>query len=155
MAQTIGKNSRALVHFNVLLKDGSAADSTRVDGKPVWFVLGDGSLTDSLESQLLNMAQGETKKFELDGSDLFGPVNPDNIHFMDIDQFPADVKLEEGAIIAFEQMGGGSIPGLIREVKGHSVKVDFNHPLSDQEVILEVEVIEVRNIQENNTEVTA
>ena len=141
----IQEQSKALVHFNVLLKDGSAADSTRVDGKPVWFVLGDGSLTDSLESQLLGMTSGETKKFEIAGSDLFGPSNPDNVHFMDIDQFPADVKLEEGSIIAFEQMGGGSIPGLIRQVKGHSVKVDFNHPLSDQDVILEVEIVEVRH----------
>ncbi|NVJ66060.1 MAG: FKBP-type peptidyl-prolyl cis-trans isomerase [Gammaproteobacteria bacterium] len=141
----ITKDSKALVHFNVLLKDGSAADSTRVDGKPVWFVLGDGSLTDSLESQLMGMDQGDTKKFEIAGSDLFGPVNPDNIHFMDIDQFPADLKLEEGAIIAFEQMGGGSIPGMVRGIQGHSVKVDFNHPLADQDVILEVEVIEVKN----------
>ncbi len=140
----ISKDSKALVHFNVLLKDGSAADSTRVDDKPVWFVLGDGSLTDSLESELIGMHQGESKKFEIAGSDLFGPSNPDNIHFMDIDQFPADVKLEEGVIIAFEQMGGGSIPGLLREVKGHSVKVDFNHPLADQDIILEVEIIEVR-----------
>ncbi|WP_251360057.1 FKBP-type peptidyl-prolyl cis-trans isomerase [Kangiella sp. TOML190] len=141
---TIKKDSKALVHFNVLLKDGSAADSTRVDGKPVWFVFGDGSLTDSLESQLLGMESGQTKKFELAGSDLFGPVNPDNIHFMDINQFPVDVKLEEGAIIAFEQMGGGSLPGMIRELKGHSVTVDFNHPLSDQEIVLEVEVLEIR-----------
>ena len=36
----IAADSRALVHFNVLLTDGSAADSTRVEGKPVWFVLG-------------------------------------------------------------------------------------------------------------------
>ncbi len=140
----IKTDSKALVHFNVLLKDGSAADSTRVDGKPVWFVFGDGSLTDSLESQLLGMEKKQTKKFEIDGSDLFGPVNPDNIHYMDIDQFPTDLKLEEGAIIAFEQMGGGSIPGMIRGIQGHSVKVDFNHPLAEQEVILEVEILEVK-----------
>lgn len=141
----ISQNSKALVHFNVLLTDGSAADSTRVDGKPVWFVMGDGSLTESLESQLLGMTTGESKKFEIAGGDLFGPSIPENIHFMDIDQFPADVKLEEGAIIAFEQMGGGAVPGLIREIKGHSVKVDFNHPLADQTVILEVEIVEIKS----------
>ncbi|MRX27102.1 FKBP-type peptidyl-prolyl cis-trans isomerase [Kangiella sp. HZ709] len=140
----IKTDSKALVHFNVLLKDGSAADSTRVDGKPVWFVLGDGSLTNSLELHLIGMQQGETKKFELAGSDIFGPENPDNIHFMDIDQFPADLKLEEGAIVAFEQMGGGSIPGMICGTQGHSVKVDFNHPLAGQEIILEVEILEVK-----------
>ena len=140
----IKKDSKALVHFNVLLKDGSAADSTRVDGKPVWFVMGDGSLSDSLEIQLIGMEKGETKKFEIPGADLFGATNPDNVHFMDINQFPTDLKLEEGAIIAFEQMGGGSLPGVIREVKGHSVKVDFNHPLADQDVIIELEIIDIK-----------
>ncbi len=151
----IDKNSRALVHFNVLLKDGSAADSTRVDGKPVWFVFGDGSLTESLENQLMCLDTGETKKFEIAGSDLFGAVNPDNVHFMDINQFPADLKLEEGAIIAFEQMGGVAIPGMIREIQGHSVKVDFNHPLADQDIILEVEILEVKNSERNQKEVNA
>lgn len=141
----IEASSRVLVHFNVLLTDGSAADSTRVEGKPVWFVLGNGSLADSLETQIIGMKQGDSKKFEISGADLFGPINPDNVHFMDINQFPTDVKLEEGAIIAFEQMGGGSLPGMIREVEGHSVKVDFNHPLSDQNVFMEVEIIEIKD----------
>lgn len=140
----IDSQSRALVHFNVLLKDGSAADSTRVSGKPVWFVLGDGSLTAAIEKAILGMKKGDDKRLEIHGSDFFGPYNPDDIHFMDINQFSADVKIEEGSIIAFEQMGGGAIPGMIREVEGHSVKVDFNHPLADQDIILEIEIVEVR-----------
>lgn len=140
----IKADSRALVHFNVLLKDGSAADSTRVNGKPVWFIFGDGSLTDVIEKSLIGLKAGDEKRLEIHGSEFFGPANPDDIHFMDINQFSADVKLEEGSIIAFEDMGGGAIPGLIREVKGHSVKVDFNHPLADQDIILEIEIVEVR-----------
>ena len=142
--QTISAKSKALVHFNVLLKDGSAADSTRVNGKPVWFILGDGSLTDVIEKSLLGLKSGDEKKLEIHGSEFFGPANPDDVHFMDINQFSADVKLEEGSIIAFEDMMGGTIPGMIREIQGHSVKVDFNHPLADQDIILEIEIVEVR-----------
>lgn len=141
----IEENSKALVHFNILLKDGSAADSTRVDGKPVWFIFGDGSLTDNLESKLLGAEKGDTCELEIHGSEFFGPASPDNVHFMDINQFPVDLKLEEGSIIAFEQMGGGAIPGMVREIKGHSVKVDFNHPLADQDIIVEVEVVDIRH----------
>lgn len=142
--QTITAESKALVHFNVLLKDGSAADSTRVNGKPVWFILGDGSLTTVIEQSLLGLQAGDEKKLEIHGSDFFGPANPDDVHFMDINQFSADVKLEEGSIIAFEDMMGGTVPGMIREIQGHSVKVDFNHPLADQDIILEIEIVEVR-----------
>ncbi|WP_223669211.1 FKBP-type peptidyl-prolyl cis-trans isomerase [Kangiella shandongensis] len=140
----IKADSRALVHFNVLLKDGSAADSTRVNGKPVWFIFGDGSLTDVIEKSLIGLKAGDEKRLEIHGSEFFGPANPDDIHFMDISQFSADVKLEEGSIIAFEDMMGGTVPGMIREVKGHSVKVDFNHPLADQDIVLEIEIVEVR-----------
>lgn len=142
--QKITTDSKALVHFNVLLKDGSAADSTRVDGKPVWFIFGDGSLTDVIEKSLIGLSAGEDKKLEIHGSDFFGPANPDDVHFMDINQFSADVKLEEGSIIAFEDMMGATVPGMIREIQGHSVKVDFNHPLADQDIILEIEIVEVR-----------
>lgn len=141
---TVNADSKALVHFNVLLKDGSAADSTRVNGKPVWFIMGDGSLTDVIEKSLLGLKAGDEKKLDIHGSDFFGPANPDDVHFMDINQFSADVKIEEGSIIAFEDMMGGTVPGMIREVKGHSVKVDFNHPLADQDIILEIEIVEVR-----------
>lgn len=141
---TINADSKALVHFNVLLKDGSAADSTRVSGKPVWFVFGDGSLTDVIEGALMGLKASDEKKLEVHGSEFFGPANPDDVHFMDINQFSADVKLEEGAIIAFEDMMGGTVPGMIREIQGHSVKVDFNHPLADQDIILEIEIVEVR-----------
>ena len=140
----INADSKALVHFNVLLKDGSAADSTRVNGKPVWCVFGDGSLTEVIEKSLMGLKAGDEKKLEVHGSEFFGPANPDDVHFMDINQFSADVKLEEGAIIAFEDMMGGTVPGMIREIQGHSVKVDFNHPLADQDIILEIEIVEVR-----------
>ena len=63
--QIITADSKALVHFNVLLKDGSAADSTRVNGKPVWFVFGDGSLTEVIEKSLLGLKAGEEKKLEI------------------------------------------------------------------------------------------
>jgi len=48
-----------------------------------------------------------------------------------------------GSIIAFTQPDGTELPGLVREVAGDSVTIDFNHPLAGQKVTFEVDILEV------------
>jgi FKBP-type peptidyl-prolyl cis-trans isomerase SlpA len=79
----------------------------------------------------------------LQAEDAFGEPQPNLIQFMEIHQFPADIKLEEGVVIAFEQPDGSQLPGIIREVQGHSVKVDFNHPLAGQEITFDIEILSI------------
>jgi len=141
----IGENSEVIFHFSIKLKDGSAADSTKVHNKPAKLVMGDGSLTANFENCLLGLYAGDEKSFTLAPEDAFGMPNPDNIYYVDRSKFGSDTPAEVGAIIAFTQPDGTDLPGLIREVAGDSVTVDFNHPLAGQQVEFEVEILEVRN----------
>lgn len=143
MTQVIDQNSEVLMHFDLKLSDGSAADSTRVNNKPAKLQMGDGSLTANFEACLLGLTAGEKKAFTLEADEAFGMPNPDNIHHMDKTRFAADTPIEVGTIIAFSQPDGSEIPGIIREVEGDSVTVDFNHPLAGQRVIFDVEIISV------------
>lgn len=142
---TIKSNSQVIMHFDLKLSDGSAADSTRVNKKPAKLVMGDGSLTPNFEACLLGLSAGDKKSFELAPDDAFGQPNPDNIHHMDRSRFGADMALEEGMIMAFSQPDGSEVPGIIRSIAGDSVTVDFNHPLAGQTVIFDVEIIDVVN----------
>lgn len=141
----VEKKSRVLADVTVKLMNGSIADSTKVSGKPSWLVMGDGSFSPSFENELLEKQAGDNLVFELEAEDAFGKANPDLIQFMDISQFPNDLELKEGAIIAFDQPSGGQLPGLIRQVEGSSVKVDFNHPLAGEKVVFEIEIKQVKN----------
>lgn len=141
----IGENSEVIFHFSIKLEDGSAADSTKVHNKPAKLVMGDGSLTANFEKCLLGLCAGDEKSFALAPEDAFGMPNPDNIYYVDRSKFGSDTPAEVGAIIAFTQPDGTDLPGLIREVAGDSVTVDFNHPLAGQQVEFEVEILEVRN----------
>jgi FKBP-type peptidyl-prolyl cis-trans isomerase SlpA len=141
----IGENSEVVFHFSIKLEDGSAADSTKVHNKPAKLVMGDGSLTANFEKCLLGLSAGDEKSFKLAPEDAFGMPNPDNIYYVDRSKFGSDTPAEVGAIIAFTQPDGTDLPGLIREVAGDSVTVDFNHPLAGQHVEFEVEILEVRN----------
>ena len=139
----ITANSAVTLHFTIKLKDGSVADSTHSMGKPAKFAMGDGSLSENFEKSLLGLVQGEQRNIELGAEDAFGQPNPDNIHHMDRARFIGEEKVEVGTIMAFSGKDGMEIPGIITEISGESVTVDFNHPLAGQDVIFEVEILEV------------
>jgi len=140
--KTINADSTILVHVTMKLSDGSAADSTKVNNKPAKIIMGDQSISAAFEAQLLGMATGDSKEFSLEAVDAFGESNPDNIHYMDLDQFSSDVPAEVGNIITFTQPGG-ELPGMIKAVSGNSVTVDFNHPLAGQTVTFVIDLVEI------------
>ncbi|MBD1559409.1 FKBP-type peptidyl-prolyl cis-trans isomerase [Vibrio sp. S9_S30] len=140
---TITASSAVTLHFTIKLKDGSVADSTHSMGKPAKLVMGDGSLSENFEKSLLGLVKGEQKNIELSADDAFGRPNPDNIHHMDKSRFIGEEKVEIGTIMAFVGKDGMEIPGIITEISGESVTVDFNHPLAGQDVIFDVEILDV------------
>ena len=62
MTDSVQRDSAVLLHFTLKLEDGSTAESTRANGKPALFRLGDGSLSDALETALLGLRVGEKKR---------------------------------------------------------------------------------------------
>lgn len=139
----ITNNSEVVFHFTIKLSDDSVADSTKVSDKPAKLTMGDGSLTPGFERCLLGLTAGEEATFTLEPEDAFGQPNPDNIYHLDRSKFGVDAPAEVGAIMAFTQPDGTELPGVIREVAGQSVTVDFNHPLAGQVLTFEVEIIDV------------
>lgn len=125
---TITNDSVVTLHFTIKMKDGSVADSTHNMGKPAKFVMGDGSLSENFEQCLVGLQSGENKAIELKAQDAFGMPNPDHIHHMDRTKFVGETEVEVGTIMAFSGPDGMEIPGIITEIAGDSVTVDFNHP---------------------------
>ncbi|MEC6814891.1 FKBP-type peptidyl-prolyl cis-trans isomerase [Photobacterium toruni] len=139
----INSNSEVLMHFSIKLADGTVAESTFANAKPVIFRMGDGSLTANFEKCLLGLVVGQKKQFDLAPEDAFGPINPNNIHHVELSKFSVDTPAEVGRIIAFTGPEGHDIPGIITQVVGDSVTVDFNHPLAGKTVTFEVEVVSI------------
>ncbi|MDB0034691.1 FKBP-type peptidyl-prolyl cis-trans isomerase [bacterium] len=132
-----------LCHMNIILEDGSTADSTKASGKPAKLNVGDDTLSPAFEAQIMNLSEGDKHRFTLQAVDAFGESNPDAVHYMDRSKFPADMSLEPGVIVSFGGPGGSEIPGMIRAIAGDSVTVDLNHPLAGQVVTFELEVVQV------------
>ncbi|WP_337021576.1 FKBP-type peptidyl-prolyl cis-trans isomerase [Pantoea anthophila] len=150
MTESVQRDSAVLVHFTLKLEDGSTAESTRANGKPALFRLGDGSLSAALEEALLGLKAGEAKQFTLAPEEAFGGVSPDLIQYFSRRDFIDAGEPEVGAIMLFSGMGGSEMPGVIREVSGDSITVDFNHPLAGHRIQFDVEVLEIDPALEAN-----
>jgi len=143
MSNSVQSNSAVLVHFTLKLDDGSVAESTRNNGKPALFRLGDGSLSEGLEQHLLGLKAGEKRAFSLEPDAAFGISSPDLIQYFSRREFMEAGEPEMGAFMLFTAMDASEMPGVIREINGESITVDFYHPLADRTVHFDIEVLEV------------
>lgn len=143
VTESVKNSSAVLVHFTLKLEDGSTAESTRSNGKPALFRLGDGSLSDALENQLLGLVVGDKRNFTLSPESAFGIKIPDLIQFFSRRDFMETGVPEVGVIMLFTAMDGSEQPGIVREVTEDSITVDFNHPLAGQHIDFDIEVLEI------------
>ncbi|CNG75954.1 FKBP-type peptidyl-prolyl cis-trans isomerase [Yersinia kristensenii] len=140
--------SAVLVHFTLKLEDGSTAESTHIHGRPALFRLGDNSLSDALEQQLIGLKVGDKHTFTLQPEDAFGLESPDLIQYFTQRDFAQTGIPDAGTIMLFTSRDGSEMPGVVREVAEESITVDFNHPLAGHVVSFDIEVLEIDPQQE-------
>ena len=143
---TIGPDCEVTMHFTLALEDGTIADAT-IDGEPMTFTIGDGTLIQGLEMVLYGLKLGDKQSLSIDPRDTFGFPEDENIHTLAKTEIPDALKIEEGMIIGFSTPSGDEIPGAIMEIKDDEVKVDFNHPLAGHEVVFSVEIVNIKSVQ--------
>ncbi|MBW7981497.1 FKBP-type peptidyl-prolyl cis-trans isomerase [Enterobacillus tribolii] len=143
MTEQVQHDSAVLVHFTLMLEDGTQAESTHASGKPALFRLGDGSLSPALEQHLHGLKPGEKTRFTLQPQDAFGDKNPDLLQYFLPRDFAETGVPEAGTIMLFTAMDGSEMPGIVRDVTGDSITVDFNHPLAGHPVTFDLEVLEI------------
>ncbi|MBS9437538.1 FKBP-type peptidyl-prolyl cis-trans isomerase [Photorhabdus noenieputensis] len=154
MSNQVQADSAVLLHFTLKLQDGSIADSSYTQGKPALFRLGDGTLSSPLEQQLTGLKEGDKHSFTLAGENVFGKPNPDLIQYFTPRDFAETGIPEIGTIMLFTAMNGSEMPGIVKAVTEESVTVDFNHPLADQNVTFEIEVLEIDpQLEENHADI--
>ena len=130
------------LHLEVRFQDGFVALST-LGAEPIRCTIGDGTLTPGVESVLAGLTPGADETVLADGSDLFGPHDPGNVHWMDLAEFPPDLDPAPGQVIAFETPGGHETSGVVLERSGERVRVDFNHPFAGRPLTLRSQVLSV------------
>lgn len=138
----VDEGTQVTLHFALHLSSGETVDST-FDQEPATFTVGDGNFLPGFESVLMGMKAGERDTFVISAEDGFGHPNPDNVQTLNRAQFAADVEVEKGLVLSFNDKQHGEIPGVVADMDEETITVDFNHPLAGRDIHFEVKIITV------------
>src|SRR5690554_7725294 len=140
--QIISKGSKIKLNFALKLEDGQVIDST-FDKKPAECVVGDENIPEGFTEYVIGLKVGDHKEFTVPPEKDFNDHREQNRHVMPCSTFPLDMPLSTGLVVTFEDAKKQEVPGVVKEIEGDWVTIDFNHPLSGQTLLFEVEIIEV------------
>jgi FKBP-type peptidyl-prolyl cis-trans isomerase SlpA len=139
----IQQGDEVLLHCSITLEDGTVAESTFGE-EPIRITMGDDSvLVEGLQLALYGLKVGERESILVDPDNAFGMPDDAAIQEMPLSDFPDEMHLEVGQIIAFNTPDGDEIPGAIKNIDGDTITVDFNHPLAGHELKFEAEILEI------------
>ena len=138
----IRPGSRVRLHLQICLADGTDVFSS-FDADAIELALGDGTLTPGLENLLIGLRAGADERFLADGSALYEPRDESKIHWLERKDFPAEMDLARGQLIAFDAPGGQQVSGLLLEMNEDRVQVDFNHPLAGRSLQIRARILSV------------
>jgi FKBP-type peptidyl-prolyl cis-trans isomerase SlpA len=138
---TITDNADIVLHFALKLDNGDVIDSN-FDGEAASFRLGDGNLLPSFERHLLGLKAGDKAEFAIPADDAFGQYNEDNLQQFGRSRF-AGLALEKGLVVSFADAANNELPGVVSQIEGDRVTVDFNHPLAGRDLVFQVHILEV------------
>lgn len=135
-----GRNVK--VHYRGTLGDGTVFDSSYEREQPIGFQVGAGQMIKGFDDAVDGMKVGETKTVNIPSEQAYGPRYDEAIRNVPRDSFPEDFEFKEGVIVEGEA-NGQPVRGAIVGVEEQTVRVDFNHPLSGEDLNFDIELVEV------------
>lgn len=145
----ISEGKQVKVEYKLRLEsfDGELVEETR-ENEPEVFVVGDDSMLEIFENQLVGKEAGEDFRIEISAQDAFGDYDPEALIEFTEEEFYELVGEDEGdfelgAYFPMEDDEGNHYDGFITEMEENRVVVDFNHPLAGENLFFTGKVIEV------------
>lgn len=141
MSTQVGPGTVVTLGYRVLDAEGEVVDASDPELPPA-LVFGYGELLPALERALDGKSPGDSVSVSVKSEDAFGRRDPEAVLEIARDDFPADVA--PGDCFEAEAEDGEVVLMKVLDVSPELVVVDLNHPLADQTVRFELEVLAVR-----------
>ena len=138
----IEKNRVALIHYTLTDDNGQVIDSS-AGGEPLAYIQGHGNLVPGLEKALEGKKDGNTVAVSIAPADGYG-VRDEAL----IQRVPKRSLQGAGEIKKGQQFQARTDDGMrlftVKAVVGDMVTLDGNHPLADQTLNFDVNIVSVR-----------
>ncbi len=137
-------------------KDGEVVDMA-YEESPLNFIFGNGMMLPKFEENLANLTVESTFDFKLTGEEGYGSRNEENVSDVPKNVFEQNGKIEAGIldignVIPLQDDKGNHFNGQVVSVTDEVVKLDFNHPLADEDLYFTGKVISVREATQQELE---
>jgi len=139
----IAADSVVLIHYTLKDDDGKVLDSS-AGGEPLAYIQGHGNLVSGLEKALEGKSQGNRVEVSLPPEEGYGTRNEALVQRVPKRSLQGAGEIRKG--MQFQaQTDEGMRVFTVTAIVGDMVTLDGNHPLADQTLHFDVEVVEVRD----------
>ncbi len=137
-------------------KEGEVVDTAK-ENQPLEFIFGTGMMLPKFEENLAGLKAGDSFDFMLTPEDGYGLRNEENVTDVPTDVFMQDGKIEDGLltpgnVIPLQDQDGNRFNGQVISVTDKAVKLDFNHPLADENLYFTGKILSVREAAKQELE---
>ena len=139
----IAADSVVLIHYTLKDDDGKVLDSS-TGGEPLAYIQGHGNLVPGLEKALEGKAQGNRIEVSLAPGEGYGTRNEALVQRVPKRSLQGAGEIRKGMQFQAQTEEGMRV-FTVAAIVGDMVTLDGNHPLADQTLHFDVEVIEVRS----------
>ena len=136
---TVNMGTKVAINFSLTMEDGQLVDSN-FDKEAAELIIGEGTMPDGFEEQLIGLIVGQEIEVLVPCEKAFGESRDANIREFTRDQFDKGIGLEVGLMISFADAANSELPGVILNMEGDTITVDFNHPLAGQNLMFKARV---------------
>lgn len=131
------------IHYTLTNDGGEVIDSS-AGHEPLAYIHGEGNIIPGLEKALLGKSIGDTLKVSIPPEEAYGLRDEELIHAVPKEAFHGVDEILPGMQFHADSHDGGQLV-TVMEVRGDTVILDGNHPMSGQTLHFDVEVTDVRD----------
>jgi len=148
MSETLADGKVGLFHYTLTDAEGTTIDSS--EGKdPMVYLHGAGNIIPGLERQLVGQGVGAILDVVVPAAEAYGEASGEPPQAIPRDQFPAEVPLHKGMGLRAQDAQGKPVVIFITDISDSHVLVTADHPLAGKELHFHVEIVRIRDANEN------
>ena len=131
------------VHYTGKLEDGTVFDSSK-EGEPLELTIGAGNVIEGFEKGVIGMERGGSKTVTIPPEEAYGSMNEELVAKVKKETFPGNITPVIGEQLQLKQQDGNIVNVTITQIRGDTVTLDANHPLSGKTLIFDIELVEIK-----------